>query len=33
VRFGRGLARVELEYVCGEVNSFLDELKGASPLD
>jgi hypothetical protein len=24
---------VELEYVCGEVNSFLDELKGASPLD
>ena len=33
VRFGRGLQRVELEYVCGEVNSFLDDLNATSPLD
>ena len=33
VRFGRGLQRVELEYVCGEVNSFLDDVNATSPLD
>ena len=33
VRFGRGLQRVELEYLCGEVNSFLDEVNATSPLD
>ena len=26
VRFGRGLKPIELEYVAGEINSFIDEL-------